>query len=250
MAWTKNQIEQHLRAAGLLGQIKNETLRYILAFPGVSEREVQEFLYKRFEELGLCRDEHPLIVAFGANTQHVHYYPPEDSLLLSPESLIMIDVWGRIAEESAPFADMTWVAWKGGAIPSEIQKVAKIVFQARDCAISFLKQELLKKRIPTGKGIDDVSRGVVADAGYGEMFPHTTGHPLGFSSVHGEGVSLGRKGDKQIELNVGYTIEPGVYLKDLFGVRSEVDFYVTDGLELVITTEVQREIEFLRQIKI
>jgi Xaa-Pro aminopeptidase len=41
---------------------------------------------------------------------------------------------------------------------------------------------------------------------------------------------------------VGYTIEPGIYLKNKFGVRSEIDFYINEKNRVVITTKVQREI--------
>ena len=71
---------------------------------------------------------------------------------------------------------------------------------------------------------------------------HNTGHSLGMSKAHGRNGRLGHKYNKDLIRNMGYTIEPGIYFKNKFGIRSEIDFYISSNMKLVITTDVQKNI--------
>ena len=79
--------------------------------------------------------------------------------------------------------------------------------------------------------MDDVSRGVIERAGYGEFFTHRTGHSIG-EEVHGNGAhidNLETRDSRKIIPRTCFSIEPGIYLPGNFGVRSEIDLYVGDG---------------------
>ena len=85
--------------------------------------------------------------------------------------------------------------------------------------------------------MDDVSRGVIERAGYGQYFTHRTGHSIG-EEVHGNGAhidNLETRDSRKIIPRTCFSIEPGIYLPGNFGVRSEIDLYVGDGGQIEVT---------------
>ena len=89
-------------------------------------------------------------------------------------------------------------------------------------------------------------RQVLIDAGYENALLHRTGHSLGTVTTHGDVAhfdSIETLDDRRILPNLGFTIEPGVYLSE-FGVRSEINVYSTNnGLEL--TSAIQTTLDVL-----
>jgi Xaa-Pro dipeptidase len=245
MQWTKEQIRDHEKAAKLLVKIKNEIFQYIKIHKNISEFEVSQFVQKQFRKYGLKTNHIPPIVSFRENTSFVHYHPSQYSKKLKPETLIMLDIWAQLDKKNAPFADVTFMAYYGKNIPARFIKLFKIISEARDRAINFLGQELQKKKRPTGKEVDNVVREYIDKHGYERNFLHGTGHSLGFTSPHGSGVRLNPKNKKQLAINIGYTIEPGIYLENKFGVRSEIDFYVDNKYKIIITSDIQKNIQKL-----
>ncbi len=242
MPWNKEKINNHIKAARLLINIKDRALQFIKRNPGVTEYEVQAFILKQYKLNGLVTNWNNCIVAFRQNTSYVHYYPSQYCLKLKPESLIMIDMWARLNKKSAPFADITWMAYSGKKIPKQILTSFNLVTQARNEAINFLKTNLAIGKIPTGRAVDMAARNIIAKAGFGGNFLHTTGHSLGLNHPHGRNGRIGAKYNKPLKKNIGYTIEPAVYFKNEFGIRSEIDFYINNKMKLVITTKIQRSI--------
>ncbi|NTW22276.1 aminopeptidase P family protein [Candidatus Falkowbacteria bacterium] len=240
--WNQEKITDHAQAARLLCQIKDSSFSLIASRRDVSEYEVQQHIVEQFVRNGLVTDRDSAIVAFDTNTSFVHYYPTKECKQLEPESLIMIDLWARLDKDDAPFADITWMAYYGDSPASEIAAVYVLVIKARDAGLKLIRRNLKKGQMPTGKMVDDEVRKVIATAGYGDKFLHTTGHSLGFDSPHGKEFGLNWKSERPLIKNLAYTIEPGVYLENRFGVRSEIDFYIDDKLELIITTDVQKEL--------
>ncbi|KKR32350.1 MAG: Peptidase M24 [Candidatus Falkowbacteria bacterium GW2011_GWF2_39_8] len=242
MSWNDKKIEQHCRAAKLLDEVKESTFKFVRNNHQISEYEVQAHIKDEFDKKGLVTDRDNAIVAFRENTGFVHYYPTADCKKLSPDTLIMIDLWARVDEDDAPFADITWMAYSGKEIDPLVQNTFVLVIKSRDAALKFIRKNLKKGKIPTGKEIDDVTRKVIATAGLADKFVHTTGHSLGFESPHGKEFGLNWKNEHPLIKNLAYTIEPGIYFEDKFGIRSEIDFYINDKLELIITTKVQKEL--------
>lgn len=77
----------------------------------------------------------------------------------------------------------------------------------------------------TGKEADAVARDYLASKGYGEAFGHSLGHGIGLE-VH-EAPSLSVRGETVLEPNMTVTLEPGVYLPGIGGVRIEDDILIT-----------------------
>lgn len=91
--------------------------------------------------------------------------------------------------------------------------------------------------------IDLTARNIIAEAGYGDYFPHRLGHGLGIS-VH-EYPSLNETNHLLLEEGMVYTIEPGIYVPGVAGVRIEDDLAVTaNGVEIL--TKFPKELQIIK----
>lgn len=240
--WSKAQIKQHQIAADLLCRIMDETFEFIRSNPEITEYEVQQYIVAKLKENDMVEDADPPIVAFRQNTSFVHYFPVEKTAKkLEQNSLIMIDIWARLNQPDAPFADITWMAWHGGEIPTEIQKGFDIIVKSRDSCVDYLKKNS-KKDVLWNKDIAKSMEDIVLESGLQDFLPHSFGHSLGTSSVHGKHGIILQNSKSSLPENVGYTIEPGIYIENKYGFRSEIDFYVSQDKELVVTTAVQEKL--------
>ena len=90
--------------------------------------------------------------------------------------------------------------------------------------------------------IDNAARSVIADAGYGDFFPHRLGHGLGISVHEYPDVKAGN--ESPLKEGMVFTIEPGIYVPNVGGVRIEDDIYITkDGSEIL--TKFPKELQFV-----
>jgi Xaa-Pro aminopeptidase len=89
--------------------------------------------------------------------------------------------------------------------------------------------------------VDDVCRRVIREANYGDRFLHRTGHSIG-EEVHGNGANIDNletQDGRRLLPGTCFSIEPGIYLAGEFGIRSELDVYLTDRDALVYGQPVQ-----------
>ena len=257
MSWNKKQIKQHRQAAEYLNRIIKEVAEYIKNNPKITDVELRQYIKCRYNKYHLKSDKQNSIVAFGNDTCKVHYYAEQPRKLKNGD-LIMLDVWARLAIKGAPFADITWMLYYGRKLPREYADAFKIVARARDKTVKYLKSNLKNKIAPLGKEVDAVARNYLKKHGHDQNFLHGTGHSLGLVGPHGNRTRINKKGRQRLPLNVGYTIEPGIYFKNRFGIRSEINFYIDSPHEirlrrskaisrgknykLIITTKVQNKI--------
>jgi Xaa-Pro dipeptidase len=247
MPYAKPQIQSHLSSARKLDKIIKEVFKYLKARRGCTEYEVQQFILQRFEHYNLETDkDRTPIVAFRKNTANVHYYPAKkSSKRLKPDSLIMIDIWARMDKKGAVFSDITWMAYNGKKVPAEVMKVYNLVISARNSALKCIAKNLKNNKLPQGRLTDLAARDIIARDGHAKRFLHTTGHSLGLNHPHGAFKGIRTDNRRPLKTDVPYTIEPGVYLKNKFGVRSEINFYITPSLRLKITTKRQGKLILL-----
>ena len=96
-----------------------------------------------------------------------------------------------------------------------------------------------------GCDVDDVTHAYIADRGYGEYFIHRTGHNIG-EEVHGNGAHLDNfetHDERELIPETCFSIEPGIYLPGEFGVRLEIDVYISADREVIIPGQpIQQEI--------
>jgi Xaa-Pro dipeptidase len=185
------------------------------------------------------------IVAFGQNTSIVHYFPQKKtSKKLENNALILLDVWGRLKKSRAPYADMTMMFYIGKQVPLEYVRYFNYVCKTRDAIVKEIKLSVKKGLYPVGKRLDTLARMMLKKNNVDQYFLHGLGHSLGTTQPHGIYAGLRRrKSKKKIVNSLGYTIEPGLYVKGKFGVRSEIDFYIDEEDTIIVTTPVQNKIQ-------
>jgi Xaa-Pro aminopeptidase len=232
---TEEQRASHMEAAEKIHRIImdgfTEIARRIRAGEPVTEYDIQQFMERRFAEENLTNDNDPPIIAVNANAANPHYQPTRDiNLSIKRGDFVLFDVWGKLKKDGAIYADQTWTGYVGESVPAEYTRIFNIVREARDAATRFVQESMRAGRSIKGADVDDVSRGVIKRAGYGAQFLHRTGHSIG-EEVHGNGANIDNletKDSRRIIPRTCFSIEPGIYLEGKFGVRSEIDIYVTE----------------------
>ena len=145
------------------------------------------------------------------------------------------------------YADITWVAYVGDAVPERHLSIFNIVVGARDTAFKFLEDSYSQGLEVQGWQVDDAARSYIGRHGYGGYFTHRLGHSIG-PEVHGDAVNLDgfeTLDTRRVIPGIGFSIEPGVYLPE-FGVRSEIDAYMSESGP-VVTSPVQREVVLISE---
>jgi Xaa-Pro aminopeptidase len=249
--WTPEQKQLHDQAATHTMLAKDEAFELIRTCLArgkpVKESEVQAFIQAHFEEHGLFTH-HPCIVAVNDHASDPHFETaagPDDREIRKGD-LVLIDLWAKVANDPrAVYYDATWMGYCGQDVPARMREVWDAVKGARDAAIKFVTESVEAGRLIHGYEVDDVSRGFIEERGFGPYFLHRTGHSIGYE-VHGNGVNIDNletRDQRRIVPGVCFSIEPGVYLPE-FGVRSEIDMYVDEGVAEV-TGGIQRELLLL-----
>ncbi|MBC8435044.1 M24 family metallopeptidase [archaeon] len=248
MAWSKSMIEAHEGATGLLNKIKDEAFDLMRTSSKISELDVKKFIVQRMEDYQLISGSpQELIVSFGKHTSNPHYTPSRNSSKSLVEGdLVMLDIWARLKNKNSPYGDITWMAYCGEKVPQEILSVFDSVVVARDESLKIMELILAGYQLPRGDQIEAIGQGILFKRGLEKYVIHSLGHAIGVYSPHGMprgeigGIDC-FNGNKLIP-NLGYTIEPGVYFKGKFGVRSEIDFFIDEDYKLNVTTKVQKNI--------
>jgi len=188
---------------------------------GVTELQIGrhlESLLRRDGADGLSFDP---IVAFGENAAEPHHEPGHR--MLEEGDVIKMD-FGALY--GGYHADMTrTVAF--GEPASELKKIHDVVREAQQAGIDAVREGV------TGAKVDAAARDVIDAAGYGEAFSHGLGHGVGLD-IH-EGPRLGREfAEHELPARAVVTVEPGVYIAGLGGVRIEDMVEVTsDGCRVL-----------------
>ena len=183
--------------------------------PGQTENEFCAFLEYRMRALGAEGPGFSSIVAADANASLCHAIPGQTKI--KKGGILLVD-WG--ACYGGYRSDMTRVVALGKMKP-KLQEIYKIVEEAYHAGVEAIKPGV------QGKDVDIAARSVIEKAGYGDRFGHSLGHGIGLN-IH-EAPSLAQRGGGERELEPGHvvTVEPGIYLPGIGGVRLENDVLVT-----------------------
>ncbi|WP_029918145.1 aminopeptidase P family protein [Pelobacter seleniigenes] len=201
-----------LRAAA---QINHDAFQKILPLirPGVSEKQLALELEISLKRLGGEANAFDFIVASGKRGALPHGVA-SDKFLTAGE-LITIDfgtcVDGYYSDETVTLAV--------GEVSGKLRQIFDIVLEAHDLALAAIQPGLQMKEL------DAVARGYIAKMGYGDYFGHGLGHGVGLE-IHEYPTVSSRSADLLAEGMV-ITIEPGIYIPELGGVRIEDTVVVT-----------------------
>ena len=196
---------------------------------GISEQQISRQLEALMMDEGAEGLAFDSIVAFGESAAEPHHEPSHR--LLEEGDVIKLDFGARFA---GYHADMTrTIAF--GAPAGEIKKIHDVVKESQQAGIDAVRAGV------TGASVDAVSRDVIERAGYGDRFVHSLGHGVGLE-IH-EAPSLGRKQDEPLPAGAVVTVEPGIYIPGLGGVRIEDMVEVTDDGCVVVGTSTRDLIE-------
>lgn len=245
--WSREELDEHLKAARNLTRIKDEAFEFarrkVISGRTITEFDIQNFILERFSEEQMVT-EHKPIVAVKENSSDAHYEPTEtDCENVEANDLLLLDICAKTNSPNGVYADITWMAYFGRDIPESYVEVFEVVREARDRVVTFLGKQLENQQSCSGFELDIVARDFITDKGFGAHFTHRTGHSLGTESVHGDSVHLDNyesKDTRSIIPGIGFTVEPGVYLKT-WGIRSEINVYTSEKSP-TITTPTQSEI--------
>jgi len=245
-AWTPEQLESHLEAGAIVDRITRAAFERAAALVReghpITEVELQAWILERFHANGLTTAEPP-IAAVQPNNGNPHYEPtPGASRPIRAGDLLLLDIWAKCDRPGSVYYDITWVGYLGERVPEAYAKIFRIVREARNRAIEFVREAVAHGRTIHGWEVDRAAREIIRKAGYAKYFVHRTGHSIG-QEVHGNGAnmdSLETRDDRKIVPRTCFSIEPGIYLPE-FGIRSEVNVYVGER-EARVTGAIQEEI--------
>jgi Xaa-Pro aminopeptidase len=247
-AWTEVQRADHLRASEVVAEIARRAFERaaeaIRAGTPTTEGALSEWIRAQLRGAGLV-DQMDCIVAIGTRAADPHYQAVGAGETIARGDLLLIDLWGAYAGSVA--ADQTWMGMMGARVDERVQEIWEAVRDARDAALQFLRERFDAGVDVRGFEVDQVARALITDRGYGERFVHRTGHSID-TDLHGSGPNLDdleTRDDRTLVPGVGFSVEPGIYLPNEIGIRSEVNVYWGPEGPEVTPARVQSEIFLL-----
>jgi Xaa-Pro dipeptidase len=197
---------------------------------GITEMEVLAKVEYELKKKGIRQMSFSTMVLFGEKSGEPHGNPGDRKL--KPGDFVLFDL-GVVLEGYCSDITRT-VAFK--SVSDKQKEIYETVLKAEMASLEASKPG---NRIGD---LDSVARQIISDAGYGDYFPHRIGHGMGIN-VH-EFPSMSHLNDGILKEGMVYTIEPGIYVPDIGGVRIEDDVLVTaNGYETL--TKFPKELQII-----
>jgi Xaa-Pro aminopeptidase len=244
--WTPEALATHRAASERLYRVKDRAFalvreRLASRLP-VDEYKVQQAMLQWFREEGLTSEDAPCVSA-QENAGNPHYQPTAVAHRpIRPNEVLLLDLWGKLPDAGAVFADITWIGFTGTDVPEPYARAFAAARDGRDAAVELVRTAARTGRELRGFEVDRAARTVIEQAGFGAQFIHRTGHSLG-QNVHGDGVHMDdyeTHDERRLIPGTGFTIEPGIYTAE-FGVRTEINMFVGEH-DAEVTGPMQKEI--------
>jgi Xaa-Pro aminopeptidase len=210
-----------MRQAAKLG---SEVIEEVIALvkPGVSELDLAAETDYRMRRKGASGPSFDTIIASGPRSALPHARPT--AKCLGKNELVVLDL-GVILRHYC--SDLTRTVYLGRA-PARVRRWYRAVLEAKQAALQALRAGR------TAGSVDRAARQVLERSGLGRFFTHSTGHGLG-TEVH-EGPRLGRGQQQEIRVGNVVTLEPGIYVEGVGGIRIEDDVAVHASGPEVLTS--------------
>jgi Xaa-Pro aminopeptidase len=205
-------------AAALVDEIYAWLLEFGLV--GRTERDVAIALEHEMRLRGASGPSFDSIVASGEHGALPHATPRD--VPIAANTLVTLDI-GAVLDGYCSDCTRTWAT--GPTVPGELEEIYALVLRAQVTSLDAVRPG------PLGREVDAVARDIIDAAGHGEHFGHGLGHGVGL--VTHEAPRLARSGATPLAPGNVVTVEPGVYLPGVGGVRIE---------DLVVVTEDGRDV--------
>jgi Xaa-Pro aminopeptidase len=210
---TTDEIDLIEKAASITDTAIEEIARKIK--PDITEKQAANRINNFIRSCGGKKEAFDLIVAGGPRSAMPHAQPTDEPIQRGQP--IVIDIG---AEFEGYNSDLTRTLWLDKIDEPQVLEIYEIVDRAQATAIAAIKPGM------ACKAIDAIARDIIADAGYGDCFGHGLGHGVGLE-VH-EQPTISRLGKGEIKPGMVFTVEPGIYIPNVGGVRIEDLIVVTD----------------------
>jgi Xaa-Pro aminopeptidase len=205
-------------AAGLADQAYAELAER--GIDGRTEQQVAADLEVRMRQLGASDRSFPAIVASGAHGALPHAVARD--VPVERDTLMVVDM-GCVVDGYCSDCTRTFAT---GGITDEAMEIYELVSRAQLAALDAVRAGA------DCRAVDTVSRDIISDAGHGDHYGHGLGHGVGLE-VH-EGPRLAQSATGTLRAGNTVTVEPGVYVPGMLGVRIEDLVAVTDdGCEII-----------------
>ena len=226
---TPEEISRLEAACDLASEALVRTLPHVR--PGVTEIEIAARLEFEMRTMGADKPSFDTIIASGVRGSMPH--GTATSKVIEKGDGVTID-FGAFCKGMC--SDMTRTVFAGEPSP-KLREIYGIVKEAQEAAISGYKPGM------KGKDVDKLARDVIASYGYGDYFGHGLGHGVGID-IH-EDVSVSPGGELVLTPGMVFSIEPGIYIPDVGGVRIEDLVTIENGKLRMVTKSPTTELTVL-----
>ncbi|MFC5366597.1 M24 family metallopeptidase [Salinirubrum litoreum] len=182
---------------------------------GLTEADLAREIERRLTDAGGEGVSFEPVVGSGPNGAKPHHR--HGDRIIDAGDPVVLDFGTRV--DGYP-SDQTRTVVFDGEPPEHFAEVHRVVREAQQAAVDAVQPGV------TAESVDAAAREVIESAGYGEQFVHRTGHGVGLD-VHEEPYIVAGN-DRELDAGMVFSVEPGVYLPDEFGVRIEDLVVVTD----------------------
>ena len=214
--------EEEIRAIKKACVIADKCYKHILGFVkvGMKEMEVRNEMIRYMLELGASKESFEIIVASGARGAMPHGIASNKRI--KEGDFVTLD-FGCIKDFYCSDLTRSFVVGK----PSKkMLEIYEIVREAQQKALDIIRPGIKAKEV------DFACRDYISKMGYGDYFTHSTGHGLGIL-VH-DSLAISPFSDVVLKEGMVFTVEPGIYVEGLGGIRIEDDVVVREnGCELL-----------------
>ncbi len=248
--WKDVGLQTHLEASKDITEIKDLAFNFVKKSLSenkiITDYDVRLLIIEEFKKRNLYTEEDICIVSTNERTGDAHYFPTkEKNHVIEKNSVLLLDIWAKKNIDGAVYSDSTFMAWIGpDKVPFHVEEIWDIVSTARDIGINMVLKN--SEAGLMGFKIDKKVREFIVSKGYGDNFIHRTGHSID-TNDHGSGADIDnfeKKDTRKLIPDSGFSIEPGIYLKE-FGIRSEVNMYIDKNGKASVTTFLQKELKVI-----
>lgn len=212
MVKTENEVALLKEAADIADAAFKHILDYLK--PGAAEIEIANELEFFMRKCGATSSSFDIIVASGWRSALPHGVASDKNI--EHGDFVTLD-YGAL--HKGYVSDITRTV-SVGKPSSQLQEIYHIVLEAQMKAVEEIGPGM------TGVEADAIARDLITERGYGQYFGHSLGHGIGLE-VH-EGPGLSPRSDEKLVPGMLVTVEPGIYLPKIGGVRIEDDILITE----------------------